>query len=96
MVSANSYDTKEIVLDDLSTGIMKQVAQALLHKGLMVNRISYVASGAPTSTVVDNTNIYRVNCVLLRTNPPYLACNPGGAPSPLSVDQSHGPILHSS
>jgi hypothetical protein len=96
MVSAASYDTKEIVLDDLSTGIMKQVAQALLHKGLMVNRISFIASGAPTSTVVDNTNIYRVNCVLIRTNPPYLACTPGGAPSPFSIDQAHGPILHSS
>jgi hypothetical protein len=83
MVNASNYDTKELVLEDLTTAIMKQVSQAVLHKGLIINRVPYVASSNPSTEVVESTNLHSLTAPLNLTNPPYLACQPSGSPSPL-------------
>jgi hypothetical protein len=90
MVNASNYDTKELVVEDLSTCIMKQLVQACLHKGLLINRVPYVAASNPSAENVDSTNLYKVTSPLIKTNPPYLACQPSGEPSPQLTPTSQG------
>lgn len=73
LIQATNYNTKELVVDGLSTAIMVQFIQAVLHKELYLNKVQYISQSTPESEVIDFTNQYTVTASLIKTGEVYNA-----------------------
>ena len=77
IIDSNNYEVKKLLLEDLSTEIMKKITQALLHKELYVNKVQFIANNQPESEVVKFTNLYSIDASLTKTGSVYNSDYPG-------------------
>ena len=80
LIEANAYETKKLVIDSISTGIMYQLIQASLHKQLFVNRVRYISNNEPEIETEKFTNFHQITLSLTRTQDVYNAEYGGGTP----------------
>ena len=67
MLSSDSYETMTLVLDKLSSGIMRQLTKAFLHKELYIDGVKYITNKAPETEIVKNTNTHKLTVTLTKS-----------------------------
>ena len=67
MISSDSYDTKDLVLQFLPTAIKNQLTRAFLHKELYIDKVQYVATAPPETEPLGNSNTYRFSVNIQKT-----------------------------
>ena len=67
MISSNSYETMNLELDTVSTGIKRQLTKAFLHKELYIDGIKYVLNSEPESEPINFTNQHVLRFNLIKT-----------------------------
>lgn len=71
VIDSSNYELKTLVIEDVSTGIMHQLAQASLHKQILVNKVKFISNDDPDTEVVKFTNLYTVTLNLIKVGDIY-------------------------
>ena len=85
LINAEVYENDEFHFDLLSKQIMRKVVQALSHKFVTIDGVSYVKEDDPASTPLVGTNLYRLVAIMTKADNVYTSQGTG-------VDFSNGTI----
>lgn len=66
LLDSRNYEVKTLIIEQLSTSIMRQLTEALLHKEVYIDSVKYITNNAPESENVQNTNLYSLTATLTK------------------------------
>ena len=62
-----NYETETLILERLSTSMMKKLTKAFLHKELYIDNVKYITNSSPENESIPNTNMYNLTVKLTKS-----------------------------